>query len=398
MLDLTSVDQVVEQGIAHGVCPGACYAVGMGDEVRVKAFGRFMYCPDSDAVTQDTLWDLASVSKVVGCTSAAMILFDEGKLKLDRPVAEVIPEFGVNGKEKITPRNLLLHDSGLPGWIPFHQQKELVTPASAMKQVHEAKLVYATGSKTLYSDLSMVMMCDLIQHLSDKRLDEFVGERLFGPLGMKDTMYRPTGEDRLRCAPTVEVDRWRVELRKMRGEDWTPEGARCHPDQHLYVQGEVHDPTALAVGGVSGNAGLFSTGPDLAKFAKFMLARGEHEGKQLISQKTMEMFTARQPAPPSKRTTAPATTKGATTTHVVEETRALGWDTKSAEKSSAGHKFSARSYGHTGYTGTSIWIDPQRGMFGMLLGNRVHPDDKSADKIMAFRPKFYDALATACGM
>ncbi len=216
MLDLTSVDQVVEQGIAHGVCPGACYAVGMGDEVRVKAFGRFMYCPDSDAVTQDTLWDLASVSKVVGCTSAAMILFDEGKLKLDRPVAEVIPEFGVNGKEKITPRNLLLHDSGLPGWIPFHQQKELVTPASAMKQVHEAKLVYATGSKTLYSDLSMVMMCDLIQHLSDKRLDEFVGERLFGPLGMKDTMYRPTGEDRLRCAPTVEVDRWRERIGRRR--------------------------------------------------------------------------------------------------------------------------------------------------------------------------------------
>jgi CubicO group peptidase (beta-lactamase class C family) len=375
MLDLAPLDRSVQEAITTGVFPGACYAVGFKDEVHVRPFGHFMYCPESDVVKPRTLWDLASLSKVVGCTSAAMLLYDDGKLTLDQRVADVIPEFAAEGKDKVTVRNLLLHNSGLPAGIAYHRKTPLPSADESMRMLYAVKLAYPTGTKTVYSDCSMVTLAAVIERLAGKRLDVLLKERLFEPLGLKDTMYRPDGDDRLRCAPTDEIAEWRRKVREVRHEEWKPEGARCHPDQHLYVQGEVHDPTAFMVGGITGNAGLFSSAPDLARFATFMLDKGTYEGRQIISAGTIDRFTGKQDDGSS---------------------RALGWDTK-GPKSSAGRRFSEHSFGHTGYTGTSIWIDPANRMFAVLLSNRVHPTSAN-EKLIPYRRTFHDTFAECCGI
>lgn len=376
MTDLKTVDELVEQGIADGAYPGACYALGHKGEVRVKSFGRYMYCPESQAVKDDTIWDLASVSKVVGCTTAAMILFDDGKLKLDEPIASVIPEFGQNGKESATPRNLLLHNAGFPGWIPYHKTPEL-TAEQCVHKLYQSKPAYPVGTKTIYSDCSMVTLGLLVARLAGKPMDEFLQERVFSPLGMKRTMYRPAKHGMEKeCAPTETLEEWREKARALRNELPAKRGAQCHPDEHLYIQGEVHDPTAYMIGGVSGNAGLFSDAPDLAVFSQMMLAEGIFWGKRIITAETVREWTRR---------ISP------------ESSRGLGWDTKSEHGSSAGAKLSPHAYGHTGYTGTSIWIDPQEQLFAVLLTNRVHPTSAN-EKLIKFRPRFHDAVATAFGI
>ncbi len=364
MIDLPAADAVLEAAIADGAFPGACYAVGCKGEVSYKAFGRFMYCPESEHVRIDTIWDLASVSKVFATTTAAMMLLDEGKLDLDRPVSKDIPAFGDSGKEKLTPRNLLVHDSGLAA---FHGYQLRFTRAEdAVAAIYAEPLTYPTGTKTVYSDLGIIALANLISKLAGKPFDAFVKDRLFDPLGLVDTLYNPDAARRARCAPTETVEPWRLELRKLRGLDRV--NAACpHPDAATTIQGEVHDPNAMLLGGVAGHAGLFSTAPDIAKFLAMMLAGGQ----KLVKAETVALFTKPQ---------SDASTRG------------LGWDTRSETGSSSGSKFSMRSFGHTGYTGTSVWCDPERQLFVALLTNRVHPSSENL-KIAAVRPKFHDAVA-----
>jgi len=364
-MNFEEVDSLVSQAILEGVFPGAAYAVGhAGKVVHRRAQGRHTYCPESAATTTDTIWDLASVSKVVGTTSGAMVLYDQGKLDFDQPVSEILPPFAQNDKAKITIRNLLLHNSGLIAFRPYQQKYK--TPEDCLAAIYAEKLTYPTGSKMVYSDLGMIVFGKIIEALSGRTFTAFLNEQIFQPLGMSTTLYNPVAQLRLLCAPTEPIEPWRQELRRLRGTD-TEEVRKLErqPDGTNWIQGEVHDPNSELLAGVAGHAGLFSDLSDLCKFMTMML----QPNNDLIKRATVEMFIKRQ---------------------TEQSSRALGWDTKE-EKSSAGKFFSMKSFGHTGYTGTSVWGDPENNAFAILLTNRVHPTSENT-KIIAFRPKFHDAI------
>jgi len=379
--DPSPIDRVVEEGIRQGVFPGAAYAIAHRGRVTTRAMGRYTYCPDSPEVRTDTIWDLASVSKVLGTTTAAMILNEEGKLDVEAPVASVLPEFAQAGKDRITFRNLLVHDSGLIAFRPYH--KKFTEPDDVVSAVYSEGLQYPTGSKMVYSDLNMIALAEAMERLSGLPLDAFLQRRVLEPLGLRDTGYArsvaaPSGIelpalDVSRCAPTENVEEWRANLHNRRRA--FRDGERCRvaagvttkfPDAAFYIQGEVHDPTAMTLGGVAGHAGLFSTVHDVSALVMALLSG------RVVRRETLENWTRRQSELSS---------------------RALGWDTKSA-KSSAGEKFGPRSFGHTGYTGTSVWVDPDRDLIAVLLANRVHPTSENT-KIIAFRPRFHDAVVDA---
>lgn len=376
-MEIKPVQELVEAQIREGAFPGAVFAIRRGSHEVVSAHGRYTYCPESPAAQASTIWDLASVSKVVGTTTAAMILHEAGQLDIEAPVASILPSFAQTGKAAITFRNLLVHDSGLIAFRPYH--KSCTLPEQVNEKVDAEGLTYPTGTKMVYSDLNMIALARCLEKITGQPLDDFLHNRVFQPLGMPDTGYlrsagaheSPGALDPSRCAPTETAEAWRLELRRLRagflirtaGEQKRWATARF-PDQDQYCQGEVHDPTAMTLGGVAGHAGLFSTAHDLLKFTRALL-----DGK-IVKRSTVDLFTRKQSALSS---------------------RALGWDTKS-EPSSAGTKFGPRSFGHTGYTGTSIWIDPDQDLTAILLTNRVHPTSENA-KLIKFRPKFHDAVA-----
>ncbi|HJP83204.1 MAG TPA: serine hydrolase domain-containing protein [Fimbriimonadaceae bacterium] len=368
-MDFKSLDALVSTAIQEGVFPGAAYAIGYrGKVVHRKAQGRHTYCPESKSTELDTVWDLASVSKVVGTTSGAMILYDEGKLDFDRPVAEIIPEFGQNGKSAITLRNLLLHNSGLIAFRAY--QKTCTTPEEVIAAIYAEKLINPIGAKMVYSDLGMITFGKLIETVSGRSFTAFLNERVFQPLKMSDTLYTPVTQIRRRCAPTEGIEDWRANLRKQRGLD-TPEVRELEkqPDGSSWITGEVHDPNAMVLAGVAGHAGLFSTVDDLCRFMAMML----NKGNGLFRPSTIELFTRRQNDSSS---------------------RALGWDTNRNHDASAGDLFSEASFGHTGYTGTCVWGDFENETFAVLLTNRVNPTSDNT-KIVRWRAKFHDAAFRA---
>lgn len=322
---LGAIDRVVSRGLRAGGYPGAVVVVGRkGASVWQKGFGHLDWSQSSpDVVPQTTIYDLASLTKVVATTTAMMILFDEGKIALDDPVAKYIPEFSGGWKDSVTLRHLLTHRSGLPAgrdlWRVAHTADE------ARQMVIGTPLGCRPGACYEYSDLGADMLGFVVEAVSGKRLDEFLQERVFGPLGMSDTYFRPADSLRTRIAPT-EV---------------TP--PRGYP-----LRGEVHDENAYALGGVAGHAGLFSTASDLSVFAQMMLNGGVYNGVRIVSDSAVHLFTARAAG-----------------------TRALGWDTCDND-GGCGEYMSDHAYGHTGFTGTSLWIDPDREMFVILLTNRVH--------------------------
>lgn len=368
-MNFKAVDAFVKEAIKEGVFPGASYAVGhQGKVVHRRAEGRHTYCPESLPTTEETVWDLASVSKVVGTTTGAMLLVDDGKLDFDQPVAEIIPEFGQNGKEKVTVRNLLLHDSGLIAFRAY--QRTCKTPEEVIKAIYAEKLTQPIGEKMVYSDLGMITFGKIIETLSGRSFTAFLNERVFQPLGMNTTVYAPVEQIRDRCAPTDAIEPWRSELRRLRGTD--TEAVRKlerQPDGTSWIKGEVHDPNAAVLAGIAGHAGLFSIADDLCKFMSMMLKQGDG----LVKSATINQFTKKQ----SDRTS-----------------RGLGWDTNAGHKASAGTKFSDKSFGHTGYTGTSVWGDFERQTFVVLLTNRVHPTSENT-KIIPWRAKFHDAVFQA---
>jgi len=322
---LAAIERVVERGIKAGGYPGASVVVGRkGAAVFEQGFGKLSWSGNSTPVdAQRTIYDVASLSKVVGTTTAIMILYDEKKIGLDDPVVNYIPTFGGGDKDKVTIRQLLTHTSGLPAGRDIWRIAQ--TPLEARALVLNTPLEGRPGAQYIYSDLGADILGLLVEVVAAEPLDKFLTRRVFEPLGMNETMYRPADSLRYRIAPT-EV---------------TP--PRGYP-----LQGEVHDENAYALGGVAGHAGLFSTAADLSVFAQMMLNGGEYNGVQIISKPTVELFTSR-----------------------AFGHRALGWDTAEGDYGS-GRFLGPTAYGHTGFTGTSMWIDPEREMFVILLTNRVH--------------------------
>ena len=358
-MDLTAVEALVEKGIADALFPGAAYAVYNAGKWESRYHGGFTYCPEDPKVDAASRWDLASLSKVVATTTVAMRLFERGLYKLDEPVAKVLPEFGQNGKQGVTFRNLLLHDAGL---IPDLPGRLIRTDAETVRRETLAQfLKTAPGAKTVYSDLGMISLAFALSAIAEKEFSVLVTDEVFRPLGMRDTGYSPWAKgERERCPMTSTMEPWRSDVRRKRLGNFG--AARVFGDEPPYIQGEVHDPTAFVLGGVAGHAGVFANLADLTRFVQALM-----EGRA-AKRETVELFTTRG----SERSS-----------------RALGWDTN-AGPSSAGSLFPKGAYGHTGYTGTSIWIAPENRMAAILLTNRVHPND--AASLARFRPAFHDAV------
>jgi len=347
---LAKIDHVVECGISAGGYPGASVVVGRrGAAVWEKGFGKQSWEKGSTPVSADrTIYDLASLTKVVGTTSALMILYDQGKIHLDDPVSKYIPEFSGGAKDQVTIRMLLEHRSGLPAgrdlWRIAH------TPEEARAAVISTPLVCEPDHCYEYSDLGADMLGFVVEAASGQRLDQFLEQNVFGPLGMTDTFFRPADSLKARVAPTEVA-----------------------PPRGYPLKGEVHDENAYALGGIAGHAGLFSTASDLAVFAQMMLNGGEYNGLRIFADSTVALFTKRAVG-----------------------TRALGWDTCN-DKGSCGKYLGEDAYGHTGFTGTSLWVDPDRDMFVVLLTNRVHEAraKRPAKVIADVRADLADAAALA---
>ena len=336
--------------------PGAVIAVGRHDTVLLLSAVGHYAAGDRRAVTPQTIYDLASLTKVIGLTTAMMMLVDSGRIDLDAPVQKYVPAFQGPMKERVTIRNLLTHSSGLPAWRRLFAESS--TREDALALVDTTALLRQPGDTFIYSDLGAITLMQAVEAVTGQRIDAFLDARVFGPLGMTSTRYLPPESWRSRIAPTENDTAFR----------------------HRMLHGEVHDENAGRLGGVSGHAGLFSTAPDLAKFAQWLLDSRIPPGRPAggsgpwVPHDLVVEFTRRQDIP-----------RGSS--------RALGWDTPS-ENSSAGTTFGPRAFGHTGFTGTSIWIDPERDLFIILLSNRVNPTRANV-KILQVRRRVADLVVDA---
>ncbi len=322
-----SMRAVLERGLADKAYPGAIAVVGDRHEaIATVAVGHQDWAA-SPKVDEYTIWDLASLTKVIGTTTALMQLWADHRVDLDAPVQRYLPEFVGPHKELVTVRHLLTHSSGLPGWRPLY--KEATSPAEALRLLYQTPLDTLPGVRMVYSDLGAMLLGKIVERVSGEPLDVYLRRHVFAPLGMTSTMFKPPKRLLPRIAPT-ERDPWRGRL----------------------VHGEVHDENAYFLGGVSGHAGLFSDAADLSRFARMYLEGGQLDGARIVTPAAIDTFTRVQDSALS--------------------TRALGWEVPNGSNS-AGHEMSNRAFGHTGFTGTSIWIDPARDLFVILLTNRVDP-------------------------
>lgn len=337
---LSEADRVIERAIADKQLPGAVLLVGRGQRiVYQKAYGQRALVPQPEAMTLDTVFDMASVTKVVATTTSVMVLVQEGKIRLNDRVAAFIPDFGRYGKGDITVRHLLTHVSGLrpdvdlgDPWVGYEK---------AIALAAEEVPTSAPGERFVYSDINFFLLGEIVARVSGMPFDRFARERVFMPLGMADTMFNPPESMQPRIAPTQRCTRY----------GWPCEG----PDQ-IMLRGIVHDPTARRMAGVAGHAGLFSTAADLARYCRMILNGGVLDGARVLSALSVTKMTA--PASP------------ASSPHV----RGLGWDIDTSYSSNRGELLPIGSFGHTGFTGTSVWIDPLTETFVVFLSNRVHPD------------------------
>ncbi len=355
---------VLEQAVLDKVTPGAVAVVGhRGEVVFAAAVGRQTYDADSPAIEIESLWDLASLTKVIVTTTLAMYEVERGRLDLDAPLERYLPEWNAAADDPrrhlVKVRDLLTHSSGILWWTDLWARHGVLEPEEAraayLDEIFALPLAYDPGTRTEYSDLGIMLLGEVLVRLSGKPLDQLARERIFAPLGMHNTMFTPGAAELARIPPT-EIDQ------KFRGRQ---------------VHGEVHDENAAGLGGVAPHAGLFSTGPDLARFAQAMLSGGVLDGRRILNGATVTRFTTRVGGDAG----------------VPESSRALGWDTPSAP-SSSGCCFGPGSYGHTGFTGTSLWLDPGRELFVVLLTNRVHPT-RDNTRIRQLRPAFHDAVGSA---
>jgi len=325
---VAEVDAIVRQGIRQGVYPGAVVVIGRKDSVLyARGYGHFTWSPSSPVPTPDsTLWDIASITKVMGTTSAAMRLVDARRLSLDAPVRQYLPEFSGGPKDRVTVRMLLDHTSGLRSYVPFFKQAR--TRDGAKVLLYAEPLVRQPGQSPVYSDLNAILLGLVLESVSGLPLDRLVTREVFEPLELRGTIYRPPASVRRRTVPTAL---WRGQP----------------------VQGQVNDPNAVVFGGAAGHAGIFSSGMDMARYAQTWLRNGAGPRGQWVTPATIRQFLT------------PGVNSGP---------RLLGWDTPELdgkEPSLFGTLISDAAYGHTGFTGTEIWIDPAHDLFLVFLTNRT---------------------------
>jgi len=346
---LAVLDSIMEKAIQDSVSPGAVLLVARNGVIAYhKAFGTYSYDPYSRKVNPSSIYDMASITKVAATTISIMKLYEEGKINLDDPVAKYIPKFAQNGKEKVTVKNLLLHNSGLPSWKPFYQLCK--TPDEILDSIYAQPLVYKTGDSTVYSDLGFITLGKIIEVVTGMPLDQYVKKTFYIPLGMKNTTFLPP-------------------------EKWLENIAPTEYDSTLgkFVHGVVHDENARALGGVSGHAGLFSNARDLAVLMQMILNGGEYGGKRFFRKETVELFTKRWP-----------------------NNRGLGWDNALSTygKSALDGAFGENAFGHTGFTGTSVYVYPEKNVIAVLLTNRVHPT-RANTKHIQLRKVVHKAISNA---
>ena len=344
---LTAVDSIVNDAIREGQIPGAVVLIWHnGQVVYRKAIGHRSLEPRREPMTLDTVFDLASLTKVVATTTAVMQLVQRGELRVNEPVSKYLPEFAQNGKEDITIRQLLTHFSGLTEDLDLTQLWQ--GEATAYRMAFSQTPANPPGSRFLYSDINFIVLGALIEKVSGMPLDEYTSKHVFGPLGMTHTRYLPPKTWLPKIAPTQ------------------------YDEQNHMLRGMVHDPTARRMGGVAGHAGIFSTADDLSKFAQALL-----NGSSILSPAMVEKMTTPQ-QPPNAQTL-----------------RGFGWDIDSPFSSNRGDLLPVGSFGHTGFTGTSLWIDPTTRTYIILLTNAVHPRGGSA---VALRSKVATAVAAALSL
>ncbi len=351
---LDSVRILMQTAVRDSVFPGAVLLVSSQGAVAMhEAFGKFGYEEFDHPMPRDAIFDMASLTKVVATTTACMLMEEKGLLDLNGPVQNYFPDFTGANKGQVTIRHLLTHSSGLPAYRKYFLEDK--SPAEIVAAILQEELAYAPGTQTVYSDLGIILLGKILERISNKKLDALCRDEIFEPLHMQHTRYNPPANWRSRIPPT-EAETW-------------PAGKRGK-----FVHGVVHDENAFALGGVSAHAGLFSTAGDLAIFMQMLLQGGSVNETKLLKRETIARFTQRQELPPGS-------------------SRALGWDTADG-KNSAGKLMSASAFGHTGFTGTSIWADPARGLFVILLSNRVHPTRENKC-ILSFRAQLHDAVVRA---
>ncbi|MGB8473171.1 MAG: glycoside hydrolase family 3 N-terminal domain-containing protein [Candidatus Acidiferrum sp.] len=350
---------VLEKAIADKAFPGATLAVGYKDKVALHAFGKLSYDAKSPQVKLNTMYDVASLTKVIVTTTLVEKLVEgdfPSPLLLDAPIERYLPEWATGPqpewRHRVTVRNLMTHTSGLPPFKEYWRTSK--SKNDTLKMIFAEPLEWEPGTKVVYSDLGIILMGEIVERLTGRTLDNLANEYIFGPLEMHDSMYKPPKKLWPFIAPTEFDERFR----------------------HRLVQGQVHDENAYAMGGVSGHAGVFSTAPDLAAFCQMLLNGGVYSHRRILKRATIAQFTAPEA--------------------LAQGTRTLGWVVPT-EGSSSGHYFSSHSFGHTGFTGTSIWIDPDRQLFVVLLTNRVNPTREN-HKIAEVRPALHDAVMQALGL
>ena len=385
----SSAFSILREAIAQRKIPSASVAVtDRGRLVALKALGRFTPQADSPEVTTSTLFDLASLTKVVATTPMAMILYDRGLLDLDAPVAAIVPEFTTDAKKdprrhKVTLRMLLSHSSGLPAYeklfLNFRTRDELLHASFT------TPLTADPATRAEYSDIGFIILGIALERLAGEPLDRFCRREIFAPLAMTNTAFNPSADLRGQIPPTADERKEEDDaeecgagtparemptLKELPSVSHEPSHSPRSTFRQKIIQGEVQDENASILGGVAAHAGLFSTAYDLAQYAHAMLG-GAYP---ILRPQTIALFTRRESAPPGT-------------------SRALGWDTPSVP-SQSGKYFSPQSYGHLGYTGTSLWIDPIQQLSITLLTNRTWPDS-SNHAIKIVRPNFHDAIIEA---
>jgi uncharacterized protein YbbC (DUF1343 family) len=353
---LSHIDEAIAAEIMKKQLPGAVVLVGrQGKVVWRHAYGNRTLEPQTEPMTPDTIFDLASLTKVVATATSVMILVERGQIRLGDPVARYIPEFAEMGKRNITVEQLMTHRSGFP---PDNDIKDYEQgPARAFENIWHLAPISEAGSRFIYSDVNYIVLAELIRRVSGKPLDEFSAENIFRPLGMKDTAFKLAARLQPRIAPTEK-----------REDHW--------------MRGEVHDPRAYLLGGVAGHAGLFSTADDLAIYCQMILGHGQYRGARVLS-----------PMGVTRMTEARASGGNASDGNA----RGLGWDVMTGYSSNRGDLFPLGSFGHTGFTGTSIWIDPASETFVVFLSNRVHPriDPKQPADVNSLRGRIASIVAAS---
>ncbi len=361
--DLSALDSILQSAIANDEIPGAVLLVEHhGKIVYEKAVGMRALMRSREAMTTDTIFDIASLTKVVATAPSVMKLVEEGKLRLDDPVSRYLPDFTSNGKDQITIRMLLTHTSGLAPDPPVDAARS--GKSAVYAEINQEELEAPPGMRFIYSDTGFIVFGELVENISGMPLDEFARRNIFEPLHMQETRFLPPADWIPRIAPTEEID--------------LPAGGKPGSGQGHVLRGAVHDSTARAMGGVAGNAGLFSTASDLERFCTMVLSGGRvpgAAGERILSEASIQKMTSPQSPP------------------WIPAIRGLGWDIDSQYSSPRGELFPLGSFGHTGFTGTSIWIDPASETFVILLTNSVHPYRRPP--ISSLRSKVSTAVAAA---